>query len=368
MLSASFSDNMADYSSSRVLSEKLQQEKEKSYDLGVEVRELKNKISLIRDGVPVTTFDTIGIDVLHQIKLIKNCHTIAEQVRFIDVCNHLIADNILESRDVETIESEKSDYARMSKLLHKYMSGPKAYPSLRRALRIRYDHIFEGLDNTEVKKEEFGVEKMEVNGGNVESMEELRKLVKAASEKITDLQETIKQQDKAASEKITDLQETIKQQDRKLEASEKDMRDLNKKLKRQSTIIEDQSTIIQSHDDAIAKFQDDTSDQNKKQKDNINELERRMKESVECLEKQVRDDVTNRAVVETLKQSQREVIAQMKIGMEEDAASVLDKMTRMRTELKEISHRQRERNQAASPSLRYEVGLANSVITLDFIV
>ncbi len=325
---------MTDYSSSRNLSEKLRQEKEKSYDLGVEVRELKNKISLIRAGVPVSAFDTKGIDVIHKAKLRKNCHTIAEQVRFMDVLNHLIADHVLEGRDVETIESEKSDYARMSQLLLKYMSGPNGYPSLRRALRSRYNHICQELDNTDVKKEDVRVETKEESADTVESIEE----------------------------KITELQEKIKQQGQKL----------NAKLKRQSAIITDQSTIIQSHSDAIAKLQDDISDQNKRQKDTINELERRMKESIECLEKQVRDDVTNLDLVYKLKQSQcehQEMITQIRTEMEENAASVEERMRRMRAELGEGAQRPRDCDPIVSLSstLLSGVGLANCLITLECI-
>ncbi len=68
---------MANYNSSRDLSER-----EKSYDKEVQDRELKNKQLLIRDGVPVSYFDSPGCDVIHRVKLRRNIMLIIKDVRF----------------------------------------------------------------------------------------------------------------------------------------------------------------------------------------------------------------------------------------------------------------------------------------------
>ena len=315
---------MADCSS-RNLSDTLQKEREKSYDLEICVREFENKISLIRNGVPVGVFDTPGIDIIHKEKLTLNTVAITEDVRFNDIVNYLVQDKILQAEHVETLNSYKCNRDSMSALLLHYMFGSKAYQCFRQALRsVGYEHIVKRLDDTVVNKDHIDLSR---DAG-----------LSARNQSIDD-----KELEGSSGKADSNDELTIK-----LDASFKENQEMRERIKEQERQIKDLTSTVKVHSEKIAELQDRISDQNKRHKDAINQLERRVKERLEGLDEQVGNDITNLCrVVETLKQSQYErqqIIARMRTEMEvdsesvkksieEDVASVEEMMERMKIEL-----------------------------------
>ncbi len=259
---------MANYSSSRDLSER-----EKSYDKEVQDRELKNKQSLIRDGVPVSYFDSPGCDVIHREKLKLNTRLITKDVRFEYIRDHLIQDNILQAEHVERLESYMINHNIMSKLLMQHMSGREAYRSFRQALRSeKYDHVVKALDDTEVNKAHIEFPR---GAGRISPYQSETSFteIKGQEKTIQYLINTVQ----VLSEKITEL-----------------------------------------------------TDQNIWYKDSINQLKRSMRDNLEGPVKQVSNEVSNDMknlfrVVERLKLSQhgqQEMTARMRTEQEEDSTLV----------------------------------------------
>ena len=128
---------------------------ERSYDFQIRVKEMENKLALIKEGVGVSMFLRPGMDLIHKVKLRKNLAVISEQVLLGDILNQLFQDGVLHSEQVRKLESEPSNHTKVSMLLSQYLRI--AYYSLRNALKDHYRHIVEGLDSTVVDKDDIPI-------------------------------------------------------------------------------------------------------------------------------------------------------------------------------------------------------------------
>ncbi len=135
------------------LKAQLEKEKDAAYDLTVLNKELENKLSLIRDGVPVSTFYTLGMDIIHEAKLQKNLLSITRSVVFTEIRDHLIQDGVLKMGQVQTISKKDTDQEQMSELILRFLKGPGAYYHFRNSLKENYIFLVDALDKFVVTKE-----------------------------------------------------------------------------------------------------------------------------------------------------------------------------------------------------------------------
>ncbi len=133
-----------------------------SHELKVYIKEQKNKISLVRAGVPIKNLQGSEMDIIHEEKLRKNHVLITDNVVFSDIVNYLVQDGILKLSDVQKLQNVPADSDKMLQLRISYLRGPKAYHSLRSALNeskhnhVRYDYIVKNLDECVVTPEDIG--------------------------------------------------------------------------------------------------------------------------------------------------------------------------------------------------------------------
>ncbi len=151
--------------------EKMKHQKElTSTDCYVGLMEAENKLSLIREGVPISIIERRGMDLMQQVKLEKNRDTIFSDVPFEEISTHLIQKNLLTRVKLDEIRVLPDQPARISALLGAiYFSGTNAYPSLRSFFKTRYPHIADALDDTVVDKRDiYGVSGSMVRDGTEE--------------------------------------------------------------------------------------------------------------------------------------------------------------------------------------------------------
>ncbi len=201
------------------LKQQLENEKDAAYDLTVLNKELVNKLSLVRDGVPVSTFYTPGMDVIHEVKLQENLLLITKNVVFTDIKNHLIQDRVLNLGQVQIIEKNPTDQGQMLELILRFLKGPEAYYHFRNCLKESYRFVVTELDKFVVKREDIPAPTTTPSVGDPDGIpkqvqkitNDFRQQLAEKSAEIERLREKLVEQNQA-TQRIMQLEETLTEQ------------------------------------------------------------------------------------------------------------------------------------------------------------
>ncbi len=172
------------------LEDKLHREKKLSADLEVRIQELENKLSLVKEGVPISTFYKPGMDVIHEVKTRKHANNITDDVEFEKIKPDLLRNGVLSKQEAERLESLGSDKEIMKQLTTVYIARKGAYDSFRDSLKPDYLPIVRDLDNTRVEKYDITDWQKEQN-----ELETLKDIIDRLSTKMDDFTQTIQQQE-----------------------------------------------------------------------------------------------------------------------------------------------------------------------------
>ncbi len=332
------------------LKSQLTKEKDRANDLTVRIQELENKLSLVRDGVPVETFDTPGMDIIHQIKLQKKLVDITKNVKFADIQDHLIQDGVLARAHVQNIASKPADRDQMSELVNDYLVGPDAYQCFRNALKEGYEYIVKALDTFVVKKEDIQAPTttpiprerpstaLEVRLLREQIQVLQKQIQRQGSPRHSDSDSGEKNPTKLVQKLKDDFRQQLEEKSAEIETLRKSLAEQTQTSERYTERIHSLTETLGAHESRIGQLEGNLTQQKQSQKNALNALEKRLITDLNAVierRDQGADVNTLLQMMSKGERMQRELIDGLKENMEESLGSVKHSIEDMRSELQQ---------------------------------